>query len=110
VTNRHSETRIQSPIRKRVETMTTIIEEKVMAEDEETLDTGEMRRQPQEQTSPRQVFASDWLLIACAYSCRQHGEVERSETSGRLQIQLWFTCDQILRLRTQNGSLLTAES
>ena len=54
MTNRHSETRIQSPIRKRVETMTTIIEEKVMAEDEETLDTGEMRRQPQEQTSPRQ--------------------------------------------------------
>ena len=47
MTNRHSETRIQSPIRKRVETMTTIIEEKVMAEDEETLDTGEMRRQPQ---------------------------------------------------------------
>ena len=43
--------------------MTTIIEEKVMAEDEETLDTGEMRRQPQEQTSPRQVFPSDWVLM-----------------------------------------------
>ena len=63
MTNRHSETRIQSPIRKRLEMMTTIIEEKVMAEDEETLDTGEMRRQPQEQTSPRQVFTSDWLLM-----------------------------------------------
>ena len=110
MTNGHSETRIQSPNRKGVETMTTIIEKKVMAEVEKTLDTGEMKRQPQEQTSPRQVFASDWSLIACAYSCRQHRHVERSETSGRLQIQLWFTCDQILRLRTQNGSLLTAES
>jgi len=55
-----------------------------MAEVEKTLDTGEMKRQPQEQTSPRQVFASDWSLIACAYSCRQHRHVERSETSGRL--------------------------
>ena len=48
MTNRHSETRIQSLNRKGVETMTKIIEEKVMAEVEETLDTGEMRRQPQE--------------------------------------------------------------